>query len=41
MNVNNDIIWYFAVTSVVLYGIFLAGYASNSTDSVLGALLSS
>jgi len=41
MNVNIGILWYFAVTSVGVYGIFLAGYASNSKYSMLGALRSS
>jgi NADH-quinone oxidoreductase subunit H len=41
MNVNIGVLWYFAVTSVGVYGIFLAGYASNSKYSMLGALRSS
>src|SRR5207237_8118225 len=41
MNVNIGVLWYFAVTSVGVYGIFLAGYASNSNYSMLGALRSS
>src|SRR5256885_16652924 len=38
MNVNIGILWYFAVTSLGVYGIFLAGYASNCKNSMLGAL---
>src|SRR5256885_1061835 len=41
MNVNIGVLWYFAVTSVGVYGIFLAGYSSNSKYSMLGALRSS
>jgi len=41
MNVNIGILWYLAVTSIGVYGIFLAGYASNSKYSMLGALRSS
>ena len=41
MNVNIGVLWYFAVTSIGVYGIFLAGYASNSKYSMLGALRSS
>ena len=41
MNANIGVLWYFAVTSFGVYGIFLAGYASNSKYSMLGALRSS
>ncbi len=41
MNVNIGLLWYFAVTSLGVYGVFLAGYASNSKYSLLGALRSS
>ena len=41
MNANIGVLWYFAVTSVGVYGIFLAGYGSNSKYSMLGALRSS
>src|SRR5207245_2250167 len=29
MNVNIGVLWYFAVTSMGVYGVFLAGWASN------------
>jgi NADH-quinone oxidoreductase subunit H len=41
MNVNIGVLWYFAVTSLGVYGIFLAGWSSNSKYSLLGGLRSS
>jgi NADH-quinone oxidoreductase subunit H len=40
-DVNVAILWVFAVTSMGVYGIVLAGYSSNSKYSLLGALRSS
>jgi NADH-quinone oxidoreductase subunit H len=40
-DVNVAILWVFAVTSMGIYGIVLAGYSSNSKYSLLGALRSS
>ncbi len=41
INVNVGVLFYFAITSISVYGIFLGGYASNSKYSLLGALRSS
>ncbi len=41
VNVNVGVLFYFAITSLGVYGIFLAGYGSNSKYSLLGALRSS
>jgi len=41
VNVNVGVLFYFAITSLGVYGIFLGGYASNSKYSLLGALRSS
>ena len=40
-DVNVAILWVFAVTSMGVYGIVLAGWSSNSKYSLLGALRSS
>jgi NADH-quinone oxidoreductase subunit H len=40
-NTNVGVLFYFALTSLGVYGIFLAGYASNSKYSLLGGLRSS
>src|SRR5687768_5771274 len=40
-DVNVGILWVFAVTSMGVYGIVLAGWSSNSKYSLLGALRSS
>jgi len=40
-NTNVGVLFYFALTSMGVYGIFLAGYASNSKYSLLGSLRSS
>ena len=40
-DVNVAILWVFAVTSMGIYGIVLAGWSSNSKYSLLGALRSS
>jgi NADH-quinone oxidoreductase subunit H len=40
-DVNVAILWVFAVTSMSVYGIVLAGWSSNSKYSLLGALRSS
>jgi len=40
-NTNVGVLFYFALTSLGVYGIFLAGYASNSKYSLLGSLRSS
>jgi NADH-quinone oxidoreductase subunit H len=40
-DINVAILWVFAVTSMAVYGIVLAGWSSNSKYSLLGALRSS
>jgi NADH-quinone oxidoreductase subunit H len=41
VDINVGLLWYFAVASLMVYGVVLAGWASNSKYSLLGGIRSS
>jgi NADH-quinone oxidoreductase subunit H len=41
LNIDAGLLWYFAMTSLMVYGVVLAGWASNNKFSLLGGMRSS
>lgn len=41
LNIDAGLLWYFAMTSLMVYGVVLAGWASNNKYSLLGGVRSS